>query len=48
MTDRQKYYRRLEMAISQNIPFTNYGMVLSYCQNKELLLRALEPFNVGI
>lgn len=44
MTDRQKYYRRVEIAMEKGLPFTNYGMTLSYCQSPELFRRVLEPF----
>lgn len=44
MTDRQKYYRRVETAIEKGLPFTNYGMTLSYCQSPELFRRVLKPF----
>lgn len=44
MTDRQKYFSRIQKSIDKGIPFTNYGMVISYCLNKELFERVLEPF----
>lgn len=47
MTDRQKYYHRIELAQKNNIPFTNYGMVLSFAKNKKLLEKALEPFKIN-
>jgi [FeFe] hydrogenase H-cluster maturation GTPase HydF len=46
MTDRQKYYHRIELAIKNNIAFTNYGMVFSFAKNKKLFEKALEPFKV--
>ncbi len=48
MTDRQKYARRLGNAENQQIPFTNYGMVLSYCQNKNTFSKALAPFGIEL
>ncbi len=44
MTDRQKYYSRIQKSKEKGIPFTNYGMTISYCLNKELFDRVLEPF----
>lgn len=44
MTDRQKYFSRIQKSIEKGIPFTNYGMTISYCLNKELFERVLEPF----
>lgn len=44
MTDKQKYYARIQKAIDKGIPFTNYGMTISYCLNKTLFERVLEPF----
>lgn len=44
MTDRQKYARRLSNAQKSNIPFTNYGMVLSYCQNRDVFAKAIAPY----
>lgn len=44
MTDRQKYFSRIQKSIDKGIPFTNYGMTISYCLNKELFERVLEPF----
>jgi [FeFe] hydrogenase H-cluster maturation GTPase HydF len=48
MTDRQKYARRLSNAQNSNIPFTNYGMVLSYCQNRDVFANAVAPFGVDL
>lgn len=44
MTDRQKYYSRIQKSMEKGIPFTNYGMTISYCLNKELFHRVLAPF----
>ncbi len=44
MTDKQKYYSRIQKAMEKGIPFTNYGMTISYCLNKQLFNRVLEPF----
>lgn len=44
MTDKQKYYSRIQKAKEKGIPFTNYGMTISYCLNKQLFNRVLEPF----
>lgn len=44
MTDKQKYYSRIQKAKGKGIPFTNYGMTISYCLNKQLFNRVLEPF----
>ena len=48
MTDRQKYARRLSNAQKSNIPFTNYGMVLSYCQNRDVFAKSLAPFELDL
>jgi len=48
MTDRQKYARRLSNAQKSNVPFTNYGMVLSYCQNRDVFANALAPFGIDL
>lgn len=44
MTDKQKYFSRIQKAMNKGIPFTNYGMVISYCLNKKLFKKVLEPF----
>lgn len=44
MTDRQKYYSRIQKSMEKGIPFTNYGMTISYCLDKNLFKRVLEPF----
>ncbi len=48
MTDRQKYARRLSNAQKSNVPFTNYGMVLSYCQNRDVFANAVAPFGIDL
>lgn len=44
MIDRQKYLRRLHKAQTANVPFTNYGLLLSYIRGKNVLNRVLKPF----
>ncbi len=44
MIDRQKFSHRTNKAQESNIPFTNYGFVLAYLQNKKVLERVLKPF----
>jgi len=44
MIDRQKFSHRTNKAQEANIPFTNYGFVLAYLQNKRVLERVLKPF----
>ncbi len=44
MIDRQKYLRRVLKAKEVNVPLTNYGILLSYLQGKEVLKRAVKPF----
>lgn len=45
MTDRQKYFARIQKAKEKGVPFTNYGMTISYSLNKDLFKRVLKPFN---
>lgn len=42
--DRQKYLRRLRLAQLQQVPFTNYGLLLAAMQNEALLKRVVMPF----
>ena len=44
MIDRQKYQRRIRLAKVAGVPITNYGILLSYLQGKEVLDRSVEPF----
>ncbi len=44
MIDRQKYLRRILKAREAGIAFTNYGILLSYLQGKEVLKRTVRPF----
>jgi hypothetical protein len=44
MIDRQKYERKLIKAKEAKIPFTNYGFLLSYAQNEDVLKRVIKPF----
>ena len=44
MIDRQKYLRRILKAKEAGVPFTNYGILLSYLQGEEILERAVYPF----
>ncbi len=44
MIDRQKFLRRILKAKEANVPLTNYGILLSYLQGKEVLERAVEVF----
>lgn len=44
MIDRQKYLRRILQAKENNIPLTNYGVLLSYFCGKEILDRVVSPF----
>lgn len=44
MIDRQKFLRRILKAKEAEVPLTNYGILLSYLQGKEVLERAVEPF----
>ncbi|MCF7831005.1 [FeFe] hydrogenase H-cluster maturation GTPase HydF [Candidatus Gracilibacteria bacterium] len=44
MIDRQKFASRIIKAQEAEIPFTNYGFVLAYLQNKKVLERVIKPF----
>jgi len=44
MIDRQKFLRRILKAKEKNVPFTNYGIFLSYIQGKDTLERTVQPF----
>lgn len=44
MIDRQKYLRRILKAKEVGVPFTNYGILLSFLQGEEVLERAVKPF----
>jgi len=44
MIDRQKYLARVAAVKEANVPMTNYGLLLSYLQGKEILERAVKPF----
>ncbi len=44
MIDRQKFSSRIEKTQEAKIPFTNYGFVLAYLQDKKLLERVIKPF----
>ncbi len=44
MIDRQKYLRRILKAKEVGVPFTNYGILLSYLQGENVLKRAVKPF----
>ncbi len=44
MIDRQKFLRRILKAKEADVPLTNYGILFSYLQGKEVLERAVEVF----
>ncbi len=44
MIDRQKYLRRVLKSKEAGVPFTNYGILLSYLQGKKVLERVIKPF----
>ncbi|MFH1744697.1 MAG: [FeFe] hydrogenase H-cluster maturation GTPase HydF [bacterium] len=46
MIDRQKFLRRLSKVQEAGVPITNYGILLAFTQNMEVLERAIKPFNV--
>lgn len=45
MIDRQKYSNRLLKSQAAKVPFTNYGLLLSYLQGKNTLKRVVKPFH---
>lgn len=44
MLDKQRIEARLEDLAKAKVPFTNYGIFLSYMQSEEALKRVVEPF----
>ena len=46
MIDHQKMYARIQDLINAGVPFTNYGIFLSYMQGENVLKRVLNPFKI--
>ena len=44
MIDKQKMCARLDDCIENNIPITNYGLLLTYLNSPKALKRVTKPF----
>ena len=44
MIDRQKFQARIKRAIASGVGFTNYGLLLSYLKDRDLMERVVEIF----